>query len=72
MLESAGGGAPVAVHLDKELQEDFLLEEFLDIFACLHPYSLKRRTGFADDDALLAVSFAIYNSGDTDEIIGRS
>ena len=50
MLEATGVGAPVAVHFDKELEEDLLLEEVLDIFAGLTPYPLERRTGFADEE----------------------
>ena len=61
MLEAGSGGAPVAVDLDEELEEDLFLEELLYLFASLRAYALEGRAGFADQDALLAIAFAIYD-----------
>ena len=41
MLKAGGGGAPVAVHFDEELEEDLFLEEVFDLFACQAPYPLE-------------------------------
>ena len=68
MLEAAGVGTPIAVHFDKELEEDLFLEELLYVFAGLRTYPFKRRTGFADDDAFLGFSFAVYHCRNLDEI----
>ena len=68
MLEAAGIGAPVAVHFDEELEEDLFLEEVLNILAGLGADALERRAGFADEDALLAVAFAVNNGGNLNEI----
>ena len=68
MLEAVGVGTPILVHFDEELEEDLLLEEVLDVLACLRADALEGRTGFADDDAFLAISFAIYHCRNLDEI----
>ena len=48
--------APIVVDLNEELQEDLLVEETLQILACLHTYALQLFTLVTDDDALLAVA----------------
>ena len=68
MLEASDIGAPIAVHFDEELEEDLLLEEVLDVSACLGADALKGRTGFADDNTLLGVSLAVDDCRDTDDI----
>ena len=59
MLEAGGGGAPIAVHFDEELEEDLFLEEVLYVFAGLGADTLEGRAGLADKDAFLAVAFAV-------------
>ena len=59
MLEAGSGGAPVAVDLDEELEEDLFLEEVLDIFAGLGADALECGTGFADKESCLAVALAV-------------
>ena len=56
VFEAASIGTPVAVHFDKELEEDLFLEEVLDVFACLAPYPLESGASFADEDALLGIT----------------
>ena len=68
MLKAGGGGAPVAVHFDEELEEDLLLEEVFDLFAGLGADTLEGSTAFADDDALLGVAFAVDDSRNLNEI----
>ena len=66
MLEAVGVGTPILVHFDEELEEDLLLEEVLDVLACLRADALEGRTGFADDDAFLGIAFAINDGGNRD------
>ena len=68
MTETTGVGAPIAVHFDKELEKDLFLEELLYVFAGLRTYPFKRRTGFADDDAFLRITFAEDDSRNLNEI----
>ena len=68
VLEAAGIGTPVFVHLDEELEEDGLLEEILDVLACLGADALEGGAGFADEDAFLAVAFAVDDSRNLNEI----
>ena len=69
MLEAGCVGPPVFVHFDEELEEDLLLEEILDILACLGADALEGRTGFADDDTLLRVALAVDDGVDADEFV---
>ena len=48
--------APVLLDLNKELEEDLLLEETLHITACHRADLLQGDTTMTDDDALLAVT----------------
>ena len=68
MLEAGGGGTPVAVHFDIELEEDLLLEEVLDVMASLGADALEGRAGFADEDAFLRLTLAIDDSRNLNEI----
>ena len=68
MLEAGGGGAPIAVHFDEELEEDLLLEEVLDILAGLRADALEGGTGFADEDTFLGIAFTVDNGGYTDDV----
>ena len=68
MLEAGGGGAPIAIDLDEELEENLLLEEILDILAGLRADALKGRAGFADEDTFLGIAFTVDNGGNLNEI----
>ena len=69
MLEASGVGPPVPIDLDEELQEHLFLEEFFDILACQGAYPLQRCTGLADDDAFLAIPFAVDDRRDANDIL---
>ena len=68
MLEAGGGGAPVTIHFDEELEEDLLLEKVLDILAGLGADALEGGTGFADENTLLGIALAVYDGRDTDDV----
>ena len=67
VLEATGVGAPVAVHLDKELEEDLFLKEVLYVFAGLGADTLEGCAGFADKNALLGITLAVDDGGDLDQ-----
>ena len=69
MFEAAGVRAPFPIYLHKELEEDLLLEEVLDVLACLGADALESRTGFADDDTLLGIALAVDDGIDADEFV---
>ena len=68
VLEPAGVGAPVFVHFDEELEEDFLLQEVFNVLAGLTPDPFQGSTGPSYDDAFLAVPFAINHRRDTHDV----
>ena len=69
MLEAVGVGTPILVHFDEELEENLLLEEVLDVLACLRADALEGRTGFADDDAFLGIAFAVDDCVNANEFV---
>lgn len=61
--------APVLLYLDKELEEDLLLEESLHVATCHRADLLDGDTAVADDDALLAVALDDDEGLDVDTLV---